>query len=292
MEVDGIIVIKKEKEWTSSDVVRKVKSILKEKTGHIGTLDPNATGVLPILIGKGTKISKYLINHDKTYEATLKLGEKRETGDIEGKIIETKEINKECYNEQKLIETLKIFKGKQKQIPPIYSAIKVNGKKLYEYARNGKEVEIKPRDIEIYEIELQEINQEENEIKYKVSCSKGTYIRKLCEDIAEKLGTVGYMKELERTKSGEFNIEEAITIEELEKNSKDSKYCKKHIITIEEIFKRKEKIILGENLLKKFINGTQITKNLKDDIYRIYDDKNNYIGIGIINNNKLKRDIV
>ena len=190
--MDGIIIINKEKEYTSHDVVAKVKKILNEKkVGHTGTLDPNATGVLPILLGKGTKLSKYLINHNKIYEATLKLGEKTDTADIEGKIIEEKDVKKENLSEENIAKILQEFIGKSKQVPPMYSAIKVNGKKLYEYARKGQTIEIKPREIEIYAIELLNINN--NEITFRVHCSKGTYIRTLCEDIAEKLETVGYM---------------------------------------------------------------------------------------------------
>ena len=213
--MDGIIIINKEKEYTSHDVVAKVKKILNEKkVGHTGTLDPNATGVLPILLGKGTKLSKYLINHNKIYEATLKLGEKTDTADIEGKIIEEKDVKKENLSVENIARTLQEFIGKSKQVPPMYSAIKVNGKKLYEYARKGQTIEIKPREIEIYGIELLNINN--NEITFRVHCSKGTYIRTLCENIAEKLETVGYMKDLKRIEVGEFNIKNAITLKELE----------------------------------------------------------------------------
>ena len=204
--MDGIILINKEKNCTSHDVVYKIKKIFGEKVGHIGTLDPNATGVLPLLIGKGTKLSKYLINHDKIYLVTLKLGEKRDTADSEGNVIKEKIVPKESLIKENVLKVFSKFTGKILQTPPMYSAIKVNGKKLYEYARKGQTIEIKPRQIEIYSINLKEIDVENNEIIFEVSCSKGTYIRSLCEDIAEKLNTVGYMKELNRTKVGEFAI--------------------------------------------------------------------------------------
>lgn len=204
--MDGIVLINKEKGVTSHDVVYKVKKIFGEKVGHTGTLDPNATGVLPLLIGKGTKLSKYLINHDKTYLVTLKLGEKRDTADSEGKVIEERCVEKDALLDENILNVFKGFTGKISQVPPIYSAIKINGKKLYEYARCGQSVEIKPREIEIYKISLLETNKEEYTISFEVSCSKGTYIRSLCEDIAKALNTVGYMKELKRTRVGEFFI--------------------------------------------------------------------------------------
>jgi len=204
--MDGIILINKEKNCTSHDVVYKVKKIFGQKVGHTGTLDPNATGVLPLLIGKGTKISKYLINHDKIYLVTLKLGEKRDTADSEGNVTQKKNVPAEAFIRENILKAFSRFTGKISQIPPIYSAIKVNGKKLYEYARKGQNVEVKPRQIEIYYINLKKIDIENNEIIFEVSCSKGTYIRSLCEDIAESLNTVGYMKELNRTKVGNFFI--------------------------------------------------------------------------------------
>lgn len=185
--MDGIILINKPKEWTSHDMVNKVKKILNEKVGHTGTLDPMATGVLPLLVGKGTLCSKYLINHNKTYKVKLELGKKTDTADTEGKIVEEKEVTNKMLEETVIKEVLNKFLGKQEQIPPIYSAIKVNGKKLYEYARKGQTVEIKPRQIEIYSIELLSIDKNLKQIEFKVSCSKGTYIRSLCEDIGNKL---------------------------------------------------------------------------------------------------------
>lgn len=185
--MDGIILINKPKEWTSHDIVNKVKKILNEKVGHTGTLDPMATGVLPLLVGKGTLCSKYLINHNKTYKVKLELGKKTDTADIEGKIVEEKEVTNKMLEKTVIKEVLNKFLGKQEQIPPIYSAIKVNGKKLYEYARKGQTVEIKPRQIEIYSIELLSIDKNLKQIEFKVSCSKGTYIRSLCEDIGNKL---------------------------------------------------------------------------------------------------------
>jgi len=182
--MDGILIIEKPEGCTSHDIVYKVKKILNEKVGHTGTLDPLATGVLPLLIGKGTKISKYLIEHDKIYEAVIKFGIETDTGDREGKAIQEKEVDLKNLEEGKVKNVLKSFEGKQEQIPPMYSAIKVNGKKLYEYAREGKQIEIKPRQIEIYGINLEKIDPKGKTITIKVYTSKGTYIRSLCKDIA------------------------------------------------------------------------------------------------------------
>ena len=281
--MDGIIIINKPKNCTSHDIVRKAKKILNEKVGHTGTLDPNATGVLPLLIGKGTQISKYIINHDKIYEAVLQLGKKTDTADCEGNIIETKPVYEECFETSFISSILKTLEGKQTQIPPMYSAIKINGKKLYEYARKGEMVEVEPRKIEIYNLELININKSDKQIEFRVSCSKGTYIRTLCESIAEKLGTVGYMKELKRTQVGEFKIEDAITIEELEQ--------KQICITIEDYFRKNKNINLNEKKLQLFLNGVQLTWSRPDGVYKIY-SSGHFIGIGTIKNDLLKRDII
>ena len=287
--MDGIIIVNKEENWTSNDVVQKVKHIFNEKVGHTGTLDPLATGVLPLLIGKGTLLSKYLINHDKEYIATIKLGIKTDSGDLEGKVLETQEVKKEIIEKKNVLNALKSFIGKQTQIPPMYSAIKVNGKKLYEYARNGQTVEVNKRNIEIYNIELIEIDNEENEITYKVNCSKGTYIRTLSEDIAKSLGTIGFMKSLNRTKVGDFSIEKSLKISELEQNIDK---LNGYIITIESFFENKGKIILTENQMQRFLNGVKLNFYKEDDIYRIYNESNKFIGVGVIQNNLLKRELV
>lgn len=287
--MDGILVVNKSKGLTSNDIVKKVKKILNTKVGHTGTLDPNATGVLPLLLGNATKISKYLINHDKEYEAVIKLGAKTTTADVEGKIIEEKEANKEKLKKENIEEVLKSFIGKQQQIPPIYSAIKVNGKKLYEYARQGKEVEIKARNIEIYDLKLLKIDSKNDELTINVKCSKGTYIRSLCEDIAVKLETLGYMKELNRIQVGEFNIKDSVTIEELKANIENKDYS--NIIGIEEIFKEVPEITIKQREYEKYLNGVKIDTDNMDGIYRIYLD-NKFSGLGIVENKKLKRDLV
>lgn len=289
--MNGIIIINKPIGFTSQDVVSKTKRILNEKkAGHTGTLDPMATGVLPVLLGEATKVSKYLIEHDKKYIATIQLGEKRDTGDSEGKIIE--KIEAKIEDEKEIIEVLNSFLGKSMQIPPIYSAIKINGKKLYEYAREGIDIEIPPREIEIFDICLNEFNKENQTIKFSVKCSKGTYIRTLCEDISKKLRTVGYMKALERVQVEDFYIEDAITFEELEENKDDIEFIKNKLISVEKVFNNLKNIKLTKRKEELYLNGVRLTFELKDGIYNIYTQDNKYIGIGIVKDKLLKRDVV
>ena len=288
-KIDGLILINKPKGWTSHDVINKLRSILhQKKIGHTGTLDPMATGVLPVLLGNATKLSKYLIEHDKTYIAVIKLGIKTNTGDEEGEIIERKEVNIDILKNTYIEDVLKSFIGNQKQKPPIYSAIKINGKKLYEYARNNESVEIQERDIEVYEAKLLEINKNEVEIRIQISVSKGTYIRKLCEDISEKLGTVGYMKELERIRVDKYYIKDTLDLDYIKNNIDNvNNFC----ISIEEIFDGNNKIILPKDKLKHFLNGVMLTQLYVDGIYRIYCE-DVFIGIGIVKDKLLKRDVV
>ena len=277
--MDGILIINKPQGYTSHDIVNIVKKALNTpKVGDTGTLDPNATGVLPILIGKATKVSKYLIEHNKTYVAELALGEKSSTGDTEGEIIEKKEVP--LLNEEQIKQVLKSFEGKQMQTPPIYSSIKINGKKAYEYARKGQNIQLEPRPIEIMKISF--IKFENNVLKYEVQCSKGTYIRVLCEDIAERLGTVGLMKNLCRTRVNEFDIEDSCKIEQI---------AKEKIISIEKVCNIKPKIELDDKTKEKFLNGVKLNFNMENGVYRIY-NKKIFLGLGVINNNILKRDVI
>lgn len=282
--MNGILIVNKSEGITSQGVVSKVKKVFNiKKAGHTGTLDPLATGVLPILVGNATKLSKYLIEHDKTYRAVIKLGEKTSTGDREGEIIETKNIPEEL-NQDFIEKVLSNFLGKQVQIPPIYSAIKVNGKKLYEYAREGKEIEIPTREIEIYSISLMNFLRQEKTIEFEVTCSKGTYIRTLCEDIAKELGTVGYMQCLNRVRVDKFSIEESFTLEEIESGIYK-------LISMEELFKEYPQINLNARKLELFLNGVNLTFELEDGIYNVYSN-HQYIGLGTVTGNLLKRDVI
>lgn len=290
--LDGIIVVNKGKNCTSHDVVYKVKKLFGEKVGHTGTLDPNATGVLPILIGKGTGVSKYLINHDKKYIAMMQLGVKTETADVEGNVVEERNVDVAKLNEENINKIFVSLIGKQMQKPPIYSAIKVKGKKLYEYARSGKSVEIPEREIEIYGLELLNINQEEKTLQFEIHCSKGTYIRSVCELIAEKLDTVGFMLELKRTLVGDFVIEKSVSIEELQENVNNEEFLKKNVITLEKFFADKSEIVLNDKKLNLFLNGVNLTMEVNDDIVRVYNENKDFIGVAINVNGKIKRDII
>lgn len=286
--MNGILLVNKEKEYTSHDVVAIVKKITGEKVGHTGTLDPNATGVLPLLVGKATLISKYLINHDKVYIATLKLGTKTDTADGEGKVLEEVDINSLNISKEDIEKALKDIVGKQEQYPPMYSAIKVNGKKLYEYARKGQEVEIKPRTIEIYDCKLVDYSKQEAEIVFEISCSKGTYIRTVCENVSEKLNTIGYMKELKRIQVGEFNIKNSYMLNQIKENTES---IEKFLISIEDLFKNAENIQLTDKESQLFLNGVKLKVQKDDGIFKIYNN-NVFIGTGIVEKSRLKRDVI
>lgn len=199
--MNGVLIVDKEEGKTSFDVIRDVrKKYNMKKVGHTGTLDPLATGVLPILLGDATKLSDYLMDHDKEYIAVLRLGQRTDTADSEGKVVEEKEVPN--IGIDNVEEVMTKFIGEIQQIPPMYSAIKVDGKKLYDLARQGKEIERKPRKINIYSINNIKLDKESAEIEFIVNCSKGTYIRTLCEDIAEKLNTVRIYENFKKNKSG------------------------------------------------------------------------------------------
>ena len=211
-DFQGIIVIHKEKGFTSHDVVAKLRGILHmKKIGHTGTLDPDATGVLPVALGKGTKLVDLLTDKEKTYEAVLHLGIDTDTQDMSGTVLEEKPVN---VTEEEVRKVLKSFVGEQLQVPPMYSALKVNGKKLYELAREGKTVERKARPVCFYEIEPLEFHLPL--VKIRVTCSKGTYIRTLCHDIGEKLGCGGCMEELLRSRVGRYSLFESHTLAQVE----------------------------------------------------------------------------
>lgn len=291
--MNRIIIIDKPLKVSSQGVVSRVKKILNvKKAGHTGTLDPMASGVLPILVGDTTKLSKYLIEHDKTYVATVTLGESRTTGDIEGELVEKDDFDINSITEEDIINVLNSFLGETEQIPSIYSAIKINGKKLYEYAREGEEINIPTRKIFIKSIKLLSVNKEKNSFDYEVEVSKGTYIRTLSEDIAKKLGTIGYMSSLRRTRVDKFDLKKAVTLEALEENKGKEFFENVHFLKTEDVFSSLEKIVLNKRKEELFLNGVKLTFDFPDGIYNIYTFENKYLGIGIVENKLLKRDVI
>lgn len=276
--MNGIINIYKEKGYTSHDVVAKLRGILKQKKiGHTGTLDPDAVGVLPVCLGSATKLCDFLTDKDKTYEAVLKLGIQTDTQDMTGIILKEKEV---LATEEQIKEAILSFVGKYNQIPPMYSALKVNGKKLYELAREGKEVERKPRMVTIHGINVKNIDMKLHEIHFTVCCSKGTYIRTLCYDIGEKLGCGGCMKSLVRTKVSRFKIEDSITLLQVEQ-LRESEKLEEKIVPVDIVFSDKEKIVVKNEAVLFLKNGnplrdsnlSQVPKQLEDGILvRVYDD--------------------
>lgn len=299
---NGILNINKPEGWTSQDVVAKLRGRLHiRRVGHTGTLDPMATGVLPVCFGKATRIIEYYDDDFKTYEAEMKLGMVTDTLDITGTVLETKPVD---VSEEDVIQTIDSFRGWITQIPPKYSALKVNGKPLYKYAREGVEVEIKSRKIYVEDIQPVEVNLRENRILFRVTCSKGTYIRTICDDIGKKLGCGGTMTSLQRTQSGCFRVEDARTLPEiLEMTDEELERC---VIPMDETL-----VHLGRIELKSmesvpfYYNGREIDtgsvnvlaspavpeamqeESRLGDKYRVYDPEGKFLGISSLRENTL-----
>lgn len=284
---NGILNIDKPQCITSHDVVDAIRKIFPDqKVGHTGTLDPLATGVLPICIGEATKLSEKLTSETKSYSVKMLLGVETDTYDITGRIVFASVFNKdEIY----IKERIKRFIGKQQQMPPKYSAIKVEGKKLYQYARENQEVEIKPREIEIFSIDNIRIDLESKEVAFDVVCSKGTYIRSLVNDIGKKIGCGATMTELRRIKTGSFAIEDSIPLYDFLKL--DYIEMLDRIITIEDYYIENKKITLSDDELGKFLNGVKLEVQSSDQIVRVY-NKGKYIGLGTVEDKNLKRFII
>lgn len=299
---NGILNINKPEGWTSQDVVAKLRGRLHiRRVGHTGTLDPMATGVLPVCFGKATRIIEYYDDDFKTYEAEMKLGMVTDTLDITGTVLETKPVD---VSEEDVIQTIDSFRGWITQIPPKYSALKVNGKPLYKYAREGVEVEIKSRKIYVEDIQPVEVNLGENRILFRVTCSKGTYIRTICDDIGKKLGCGGTMTALQRIQSGCFRVEDARTLPEiLEMTDEELERC---VIPMDETL-----VHLGRIELKSmesvpfYYNGREIDTGYVNvlaspavpeamqeesrlgDKYRVYDQEGKFLGISSLRENTL-----
>ena len=281
--MNGIINVYKEKGYTSHDVVAILRKIAgQKKIGHTGTLDPDATGVLPVCLGRATKVCDLLTDHDKTYETVLLLGKTTDTQDISGEIL--KEHPTDHLNEAEVIKVIENFKGTYDQIPPMYSALKVNGKKLYELAREGKTVERKSRKVTIYQIHIKKIQLPR--VRMEVTCSKGTYIRTLCHDIGNLLGTGGCMEELTRTKVGRFELKDSLKLEELSDLAQNGR-LEDALIPLDQMFSELQSVVPAEKYISKAYNGNDFFKNqLSEDgkfcsgeKVRVYDAQGHFIGV-------------
>lgn len=284
--IHGVLNIYKEKGYTSHDVVARLRRIVgQKKIGHTGTLDPEAEGVLPVCLGKATKLCDLLTDKDKTYEAVLLLGISTDTQDTTGKILEEK--NTADLREEAVREVVLSFEGEYDQIPPMFSALKVGGKKLYELARDGKEVERKPRHVQIYRIRILQIDLPR--VRMEVTCSKGTYIRTLCHDIGEKLGCGGCMESLLRTRVERFGVAESLRISEVEQLM-DEGTLQEHMIKVDEMFPDYQKMYLTPEASAAVRNGNSF--RLGDVIWiselsgfqnaervRVYDEERNFIAV-------------
>ena len=269
---DGILIIDKPADWTSMDVCAKLRGIFREKrVGHAGTLDPMATGVLPVFLGRATKAVQFAENGRKEYRAVLKLGMVTDTQDMTGTVLETHSVT---VGADELRAALGRFTGELSQLPPMYSALKVNGQKLYDLARQGKTVERKPRSVTIYELEL--LGQSaQDEFSLRVVCSKGTYIRTLCHDLGTALGCGGCMAALRRTMAAGFRIEEAVTLERAQEEREAL------LLPLDEYFRAYPRFtVQNEVQEKRAYNGNAFTaRNVADGDYRVYDRAGNFLSL-------------
>ena len=260
--MNGIVIVDKPQEWTSQDVTARLRRVFNtRRIGHGGTLDPMATGVLPVFVGRATRGVEFFEHAEKAYEAVLLLGRTTDTEDVFGTTLEEREV---AISEQEFLDILPKFRGKIQQVPPMYSALKVNGQKLCDLARKGKEVERQPREIEIFELNCLEFNG--TTARLRVRCSKGTYIRTLCKDIGEALGCGGCMQELRRVQAGEYTIAEAIPLQEL----LDTQEAEKYLRGVDTMFRNHPEVTLTPNQEKRCRCGNSFSVKLEDGTYRAY----------------------
>ena len=260
--MNGIVIVDKPQGWTSQDVTARLRRVFNtRRIGHGGTLDPMATGVLPVFVDRATRGVEFFEHAEKIYEATLRLGLTTDTEDVTGTVLAQRDVG---ISEEEFLGILPQFRGKIQQIPPMYSALKVNGQKLCDLARKGKEVERQPREIEIFQLECLEFNGDT--ARLRVHCSKGTYIRTLCKDIGEALGCGGCMAALRRVQAGEYTIDEAVPLEELLESAAPEKYLR----PVDSMFRNYPAVTLTANQEKRCRNGGAFTLNLPDGTYRAY----------------------
>ena len=266
---NGIIIIDKPAGWTSMDVCGKLRGILKtKKVGHAGTLDPMATGVLPVFVGRATRSVEFFEHAEKTYETVLRLGLTTDTEDITGTVLTEMPVS---VIDEQIEAALAAFQGQIMQIPPMYSALKVNGQKLCDLARKGKTVERQPRPITIHELTL--LERTENTLRLRVRCSKGTYIRTLCKDIGEQLGCGGCMESLRRVSAGEYTIDEAVPLQELLDTDQPEKYLR----DVDTMFRNYPAVALTANQEKRCRNGNPFSVKLAEGSYRAYSQTGEFL---------------
>ena len=267
--MNGIIIIDKPQEWTSNDVVSRLRRVFNtRRIGHGGTLDPMATGVLPVFVGRGTRGVEFFEHAEKTYEATLRLGMTTDTEDTSGTVLTEQEVS---ISEAEFLGILPQFRGDIQQIPPMYSALKVGGQKLVDLARKGKEVERQPRNITIFQLECLEFSG--REARLRVRCSKGTYIRTLCKDIGQALGCGGCMAALRRVQAGEYTIDEAVPLQTLIEAEDPEGYLR----PVDSMFRNYPSITLTANQEKRCRNGNSFTMALPDGTYRAYGQNEEFL---------------
>ncbi len=286
--MNGVVVLNKPKGKTSHDMVYLIRRLFKiRRVGHTGTLDPNATGVLPVCIGNATKAASYIQDSKKRYRAELVLGSRTDTLDCTGEVTNVGDASGITLN--MLEDACAKFVGDIEQIPPMYSAVKINGKKLYELAREGQEVERKSRNVSIYSVDIVEFDEGKKRALLDIECSKGTYIRTLCDDIGQMLGCYGHMGELVRTYSGGFSIDESYSAEDLERMC-ESGTLSDAVIRTEDIYGEYAKIFLNKNESFKVKNGVPIEKKeaTENESYRIYDENGEFLCVSKKIGGKLK----
>ena len=267
--MDGIVIVDKPQGWTSQDVTAKLRGVFQtRRIGHGGTLDPLATGVLPVFVGRATRGVEFFEHAEKTYETLLRLGVTTDTEDITGTVLETKAVH---VTQQQLESVLEQFRGEIQQIPPMYSAIKINGQKLYDLARKGREVERPSRTVTIHQLTL--LGMDVDGVRLRVHCSKGTYIRTLCKDIGEALGCGGCMAALRRISAGSYTAEEAIPLQTLIASTDPGQYLR----GVDTMFTQHPAVTLTENQALRCRNGNAFSIDLPDGTYRAYDQKGEFL---------------
>ncbi len=267
--MNGIVIVDKPQGWTSQDVTARLRRVFNtRRIGHGGTLDPMATGVLPVFVGRGTRGVEFFEHAEKTYEATIRLGLTTDTEDTSGTVLTEQEVT---ISEADFLCILPQFRGKIQQIPPMYSALKINGQKLVDLARKGKEVERQPREIEIFQLDCLEFSG--NEAKLRVRCSKGTYIRTLCKDIGEALGCGGCMAALRRVQAGEYTIGEAVPLQELLETENAEQYLR----PVDSMFRNYPAVTLTEKQTLRCRNGNSFSVNMAEGTYRAYSQTGEFL---------------